>query len=65
MKVIKKEIKECEFTDWKKTTVLDLEYTHRWEKWRILIKDYDDVNYYDILKALRVEIRKLYNKSKA
>ena len=64
MKIIKKEIKECEFTDSKKTTVLDLTYSHMGEQWRILIKDYKEDTYKDILKQLRVKVRNLYVEQK-
>lgn len=64
MKVIKKQIKDCEFTNGKPTKVLDLEYSHRWEKWRILVKDYDDNHYKKTLKELRKEVRKAYENQK-
>ena len=62
MKVLKKTIKECEKMDWKKINVLDLKYSHKGFIGRVLIQDYDDINYKDILKRLRVEIRNTYNK---
>ena len=64
MKVIKREVKDCEETSWVKTTVLDLHYSHRWEKGRILVRDYDDSMYTYILKQLRKEVRNHYNNNK-
>ena len=64
MKVINKEIKECDEKDWTKVTVLDLQYTHRWEEWRILIRDYSDDFYDDILKQLRKAVRNNYTEQK-
>lgn len=60
MKVKNKEIKECTNPDNSKTTVLDLEYSHKWETWKILVKDYDDKFYNVILKQLRKEVKKHY-----
>lgn len=60
MKISKKEIKECENTDWTKTMVLDLEYTHKKVTWRILVKDYDDKFYDKILKQLRVKVKEYF-----
>lgn len=64
MKILKKMIKECEETSWSKTIVLDLEYTHKWETWRILVKDYKDEFYDIILKQLRVAVRNAYVEKK-
>ena len=63
MKITSKKIKECEYK-WSKTMVLDLEYTYKWETWKILIKDYDDNNFKEILKALRIQVRNTYNLTK-
>ena len=63
MKITSKKIKECEYK-WNKTMVLDLDYTYKWETWKILIKDYDDNNFKEILKALRFQIRNNYNLTK-
>lgn len=60
MKIKNKQIKDCENPDWTKTIVLDLEYTHKWKVWRILVKDYDDKFYEVILKQLRKEIKKYF-----
>ena len=60
MKIRKKEIKTCDDSDWGKTCVLDLEYTHRGETWRILVRDYEDKNYKIILKQLREKVRNAY-----
>lgn len=64
MKVINKEVKNCELTSWIKETVLDLKYTHRWKEGRILVRDYNDELYAKTLKELRVEVRKAYNLQK-
>ena len=61
MKVLKKQIKNCEDTGDNKMKVLDLHYSHRGEKGRILIRDYKDTDYKEILKRLRLEVRKLYD----
>lgn len=60
MKIKSKEIKDCENPDGTRTNVLDLQYTYKWEAWRVLIKDYDDKFYSKILKQLRQEVRKTY-----
>ena len=65
MKIISKEVKDCEETNGDKLKVLDLKYSHRGKQWRVLIHDYDDVNYDAILTKLRVEVRDLYNKTQA
>lgn len=65
MRIISKEVKECEMANnWTKTTVLDLNYTHRGKKWRILVKDYNDDTYEYVLKQLRVKVRENYNLTK-
>lgn len=66
MKVINKEVKDCKFTNWKETKVLDLHYSHRWKKWRILVQDYfdDEKTYNYILKQLRIQVRNKYNEKK-
>jgi hypothetical protein len=60
MKIISKEVKECEFTDSKKTKVLDIKYTHRGETGRILIQDYDSALEDEYIKELRVKVRDAY-----
>ena len=64
MKVISKEVKECEVTSGKKETVLDLQYSHKWEKWQILVRDYHDSMYSYILKQLKSKVRDAYNEQK-
>jgi hypothetical protein len=64
MKITSKEIRDCTNPDNTKTQVLELFYTHKWEKGRILVKDYDDSNFDVILKALRIEVRNQYNLTK-
>lgn len=61
MKVIKKQIKKCENSDWSKTNVLDLLYTHKKKEWRVLVKDYDDANYNVILKQIRKAVKEQYD----
>ena len=60
MKIISKKVKECEFTDSKKTKVLDIKYTHRGETGRILIQDYDSTLEDEYIKELRVKVRDAY-----
>ena len=62
MKILSKEIKDCEFTSWEPTKVLEIIYTHRWkEPRRILVKDYNESDEKNILKQLRVAVREDYN----
>lgn len=61
MKIIKKDIKECDTKEWVKTLVLDLEYSYKWNTWKILIRDYNDDNYLIILKQLRKEVKTLFD----
>jgi len=63
MKITEKNIKEVELETWKMNTVLELLYTHRWEEWKILIRDYieDEKGYKKILKQLRVAVRENYD----
>ena len=63
MKITSKKIRECEYK-WAKTMVLDLEYTHKWETWKIFVKDYDDNNFKEILKELRIQVNNTYNLTK-
>lgn len=68
MKVIKKEIRDCTF-EWKENKVLIINYTHRWEKWEVMFKDYwhlvDDERAYNyILKQLRIQVKNLYAQEK-
>lgn len=63
MKITSKKIRECEYK-WEKTIVLDLEYTHKWETWKIFVKDYDDNNFKEILKELRIQVNNTYNLTK-
>ena len=63
MKITSKKIIECEYK-WEKTIVLDLEYTHKWETWKIFVKDYDDNNFKEILKELRIQVNNTYNLTK-
>lgn len=60
MKVRKKEIKQCENSDGTSTLVLDLEYTHKWETGKVLIKDYKEEFYKSYLKEIRKEVTALY-----
>lgn len=60
MKILKKEVRICEETNWNKVRVLDLQYSHRGEKGQIFVRDYNDSMYSYILKQLRKEVRKTY-----
>ena len=61
MKIISKEVKDCEFTNWEPTKVLEIVYTHRSkEHRRILVKDYNENDEKNILKQLRVAVREDY-----
>ncbi len=64
MKIIRKTVKNCNETDWKEVKVLELEYSHMWERWTILIRDYEEEKYDEILKQLRIEVRKAYTNFK-
>lgn len=62
MKILKKEVKECENKDWSKTMVLDLEYSHKGYKGRILVKDYKEENFEEMKKTFTKEVKKVYAK---
>lgn len=64
MKVINREVKSCEQKDWTFTNVLDIEYTHKWETGRVLIKDYIPELEKEYLLELRKQVRNLYNEQK-
>ena len=64
MKILKKNIRECEMPDWTKTMVLELDYSHKKFTGKIIVKDYNDINYHKILKQLRPEVVKAYNLTK-
>ena len=62
MKILNQEIKECEFTTWVKTKVLDLEFSHKkLKRGRILIKDFGWELTPKMLKEIRAEIRESYS----
>jgi hypothetical protein len=60
MKIISKEIKECENTDSTKTIVLDITYSHKGEKWRLLVKDFEEKNEKKIIKQLRKKVQEYF-----
>ena len=60
MKVRKKEVKICETKEGGFTNVLDLEYTHKWETGKVLIRDYKDEFYKSYLKEIRKSVTALY-----
>lgn len=62
MKVTKKTIRECDTQDGK-TIVLELEYTHKWYNWKLLVRDYNDKNYKHILKQLKKEVISYFNEN--
>lgn len=64
MKITSKEIRDCTNPDNSKTQVLELFYTHKWEIWKVHIKDYKEEYYELYIKALRKEVRNLYNLTK-
>jgi len=64
MKILSKVVKECD-TETGKTLVLELNYSHKRKKWKVLIRDYNDEYYEYILKQLRKEVKEAYDKYKA
>lgn len=68
MKIINKEIRDCEYTNWIKTKVLILDYSYKWETWQIQLKDIDEwiiEKYFDkYLKILRKQVKNQYNLTK-
>ena len=62
IKIIKKEVKTCENTDWNKTLVLHLQYKIKGLKWEVNIKDYEDNehNYKKVLEKVKKHIREAY-----
>ena len=59
-----REIKACENTDGSFSNVLDIQYTHKWETGRILIRDYNPDLESEYIKELRVKVRNHYNEQK-
>lgn len=64
MKILNKEVKACENTDGTFTNVLDVNYSHMWMTWRVLIRDYELSLDHEYFKELRVQVRNLYNAEK-
>lgn len=64
MKIINREIKRCDNNDWTFIDVLDIEYTHKWESGRILIKDYNPELEDEYMKELRIKVRNHYTEQK-
>ena len=64
MKVITKEVRECE-EEGGKTLVLILDYTHKGKEWRVMVKDYNDNTYEYVLKQLKQAIGKHYQLTKS
>ena len=64
MKILSKVVKECD-TETGKTIVLELGYSYKKKKWKVLIRDYNDEYYEYILKQLRKEVKEVYDKYKA
>lgn len=62
MKILKKEVKDCEDTASNKMKVLDLHYSHKGKEWRILVRDFIEDDFKNVLKQLRVAVRNSYNK---
>lgn len=63
MKILNKEILDCTF-EWEPNTVLSLDFTHRWRKGSIKVKDYEDTHYWIILKQLRKKVREAFEEWK-
>ena len=64
MKIISKEVKACENTDGTFTNVLDLNYTHKGESGKVLIRDYNPDLEMEYFKELRIQVRNHYNLQK-
>lgn len=64
MKIKNRDVKSCENKDGSFTSVLDIEYTHKWESGRILIKDYNPELEEEYMKELRIKVRNHYNEQK-
>ncbi len=60
MKIISKEIKECENSDSTKTLVLEIIYSHKWETWKLLIKDYEEKYEKKVIKQLRKKVQEYF-----
>lgn len=61
MKIRNEEIKVCDTKEGCKTDVLEINYTHKGLSWKILIRDYKEELYPEIIKELRKEVTKAYN----
>lgn len=64
MKIINREVKACENTDWTFTNVLEINYSHKWETGKILIRDYNPELEKEYLKELRKQVSNLYVQEK-
>lgn len=65
MKIISKEVKDCENPNWTTTKVLEVNYTHKWLSWKILIKDFIEEDEENVLKQLHSKVKEAYrNKDK-
>lgn len=64
MKITNKEIKQCDTKEGNITDVLEIEYTHRGETWKILIRDYNPELEDEYFQELRKQVRELYTKQK-
>ncbi len=60
MKVLEKKIKDCKNQLGQDEKVLEIQYSHKWERWEVFIRDYNESMYTKILKQLRVEISNAY-----
>ena len=59
MRVYKKIVKECETDKGVKELVLFLYYSHKGEKWEVIVRNYDERLYEKIRKTLALEIETL------
>ena len=61
MKIISKVVKDCKNKDWSKTKVLEIDYSHKGETWKILIKDFLLEDEENVIKQLHKHVKELYN----
>jgi len=64
MKIIKKIIKECDLCEWWTTKVCDITYTHKWETWKILIRDFIEEDEDNVMKQLHKYVKESYKEYK-
>lgn len=62
VKIKSEKIRECKYTDWKETLVLEIEYKIKNHTWIVNIKDYNKYNYKAIIKSAKHHIKEWYKK---